>query len=60
MQKPPSLYNRDFEWEDLVRFVTGQGQRLRLGILYGRRRYGKTFLLRRLVESVGGIYHLVS
>ena len=58
MLKPPSLYNRDFEWEDLVRFVTGQGQRLRLGILYGRRRYGKTFLLRRLVESVGGIYHL--
>lgn len=56
--KPPSLYNREVEWSDLVGFVTGPGQRLRLGILYGRRRYGKTYLLRRLVESVGGIYHL--
>lgn len=56
--KPPSLYDREVEWDDLVGFATGSGQSLRLGILYGRRRYGKTYLLRRLVESVGGIYHL--
>ncbi len=56
--KPPSLYDREVEWDDLVAFVTGPGQRLRLGIMYGRRRYGKTYLLRRLVDSVGGIYHL--
>lgn len=57
-EKPPSLYNRDTEWGDLTGFVTATGPRLRLGILYGRRRYGKTYLLRRLVESVGGVYHL--
>ena len=58
MEKPPSLYDRDTEWGDLTNFVTARGPRLRLGILYGRRRYGKTYLLRRLVESVGGVYHL--
>ena len=29
-----------------------------MGIVYGRRRYGKSYLLRRLVEAVGGVYHL--
>jgi len=57
-EKPASLYNRDVEWGDLTGLVTGRGPLLRLGILYGRRRYGKTFLLRRLVESMGGVYHL--
>ncbi len=56
--KPASLYDRDIEWDDLTGLVTGRGARLRLGILYGRRRFGKTFLLRRLVESVGGVYHI--
>lgn len=33
---------------------------LRLGVVYGRRRFGKSFLLRRLVEAAGdgGLYHL--
>ena len=57
-EKPGSLYDRGIEWADLTGFATGPGPRLRLGILYGRRRYGKTYLLRRLVESVGGAYHL--
>ena len=57
-EKPASVYDRDVEWSDLTGLVTGRGPRLRLGILYGRRRYGKTFLLRRLEESVGGVYHL--
>ena len=42
--KPPSLYDREVEWDDLIGFATGAGQSLRLGILYGRRRYGKTYL----------------
>ena len=56
--KPPSLYDRESEWDDLTGFVSAAGPRLRLGILYGRRRYGKSYLLRRLQESVGGLYHL--
>ncbi len=58
MEKPSSLYDRDIEWADLVGFVTAPGPRLRLGIMYGRRRFGKSHLLRRLVESAGGVYHL--
>ena len=56
--RPSSLYDREAEWEDLSRFVSAPGPDLRLGIVYGRRRFGKSFLLRRLVEAVGGVYHL--
>ena len=58
LAKPQSLYDREVEWADLAGFVSGPGPRLRLGIVYGRRRYGKSYLLRRLVESAGGVYHL--
>ncbi len=56
--KPQSLYDREVEWDDLSRFVSSPAAGLRLGIVYGRRRYGKSYLLRRLVEAVGGVYHL--
>lgn len=56
--RPKSLYNREAEWKDLSRFVLSPRLGLRLGIVYGRRRYGKSYLLRRLVEAMGGVYHL--
>lgn len=56
--RPSSLYDREAEWEDLSRFASPQRPGLRLGIVYGRRRFGKSFLLRRLVEATGGAYHL--
>lgn len=58
LERPKGLYNREVEWEDLSRFVLSPRLGLRLGILYGRRRYGKSYLLRRLVEAMGGVYHL--
>lgn len=58
MERPQGLYDREVEWEDLTRFVSARGPRLRLGIVYGRRRFGKSHLLRRLVEATGGMYHL--
>lgn len=58
MPGSPSLYDREEEWDDLARFLDAPGPGLRLGLMYGRRRYGKSYLLRRLVESVGGMYHL--
>ena len=58
MERPQGLYDREVEWEDLTRFVSAPGPRLRLGIVYGRRRFGKSHLLRRLVEATGGMYHL--
>ena len=32
-------------------------QPLRVGVVWGRRRQGKSFLLRRLARAVGGLYH---
>ncbi|MCY3849177.1 MAG: hypothetical protein OXF75_00065 [Acidimicrobiaceae bacterium] len=55
--RPNSLYDREAEWEDLSRFAASVSG-LRLGIVYGRRRFGKSFLLRRLVEAMDGVYHL--
>lgn len=56
--KPNSLFDREAEWADLIRFASPPHAALRLGIVYGRRRFGKSYLLRRLVEAVGGVYHL--
>ena len=56
--RPRSLYDREAEWADLSSFVLLPRPGLRLGIVYGRRRYGKSYLLRRLVEATGGVYHL--
>ena len=57
-EKPPGLHDREVEWADLADFMGAPGPPLRLGVVYGRRRYGKSFLLRRLVEATDGIYHL--
>ena len=56
--RPRRLYDREIEWQDLSRFVLSPRPGLQLGIVYGRRRYGKSYLLRRLVEAMGGVYHL--
>ena len=51
--KPDDVVDRDEEWNVLERHVS-EG-RARLGIVTGRRRVGKTFLLRRLAERHGGL-----
>jgi uncharacterized protein len=33
---------------------------LRIAVVYGRRRQGKSYLLRRLTGAVGGLYHLAT
>lgn len=58
MDRPAGIFDREREWGDLVRLAQAEAPSLRLGILYGRRRFGKSFLLRRLVRQVGGLYHL--
>ncbi|WP_228002817.1 ATP-binding protein [Nocardia australiensis] len=54
--KPERLFDRVAEWDGLVAFASGKTQTARLGIVSGRRRMGKTYLLRALVERVGGFY----
>ncbi len=54
--KPERLVDRDTDWALLHGFVTDPAQDLRIAIVSGRRRNGKSFLLDALVESAGGLY----
>ncbi|MGN2640658.1 ATP-binding protein [Nocardia takedensis] len=54
--KPDHLFGRDLEWDGLVTFASRPAKTAQLGIVSGRRRMGKTYLLRALVESAGGFY----
>ncbi|MEZ5260846.1 MAG: AAA family ATPase [Acidimicrobiales bacterium] len=53
--KPPEVFDREQEWSDLERFLADPSPGLHLGIVSGRRRVGKSYLLRRLART--GIYH---
>ncbi len=55
--RPPELFDRADEWADLVHFANDQAPGMRLGIVYGRRRMGKSYLLESLVGRSGGLYH---
>lgn len=57
VRKPRHVFDREREWEGLVRFATASSSDVRLGVVSGRRRQGKTFLLDALVEKVGGFFY---
>lgn len=58
-EEPPSdLFDRTREWADLASFVEDGTGRLGIGVVYGRRRVGKTHLLRALCHAYGGFYHV--
>jgi AAA+ ATPase superfamily predicted ATPase len=48
------MFDRDFEWSELTRYAVNPDPRATLGIVSGRRRQGKTYLLDALVQAVGG------
>ncbi len=57
MERPSDLYDRDREWSDLVAFAVQGGAGTHLGLVRGRRRQGKSFLLRRLAAATGGFHY---
>jgi hypothetical protein len=57
MEKPTELFDREAEWANLVDFVQQPGPGIRLALVRGRRRQGKSFLLRRLTNAIGGFYY---
>lgn len=57
MRRPPDLFNRHTEWSELVAFATGSGPGTHLALVRGRRRQGKSFLLRRLAQATNGFYY---
>lgn len=56
LSKPADMFDREKEWSALSRFVTSGQANATLGVVSGRRRQGKTFLLEALCESAGGLY----
>ncbi|MFE0721085.1 ATP-binding protein [Streptomyces rochei] len=56
MDKPADMFDRDYEWDALTRFVTDAQPGATLGVVSGRRRQGKTFLLEAACEATGGFY----
>ncbi|WP_432929794.1 AAA family ATPase [Microbispora sp. CA-135349] len=54
--KPGHIFDRDWEWEALTSFVTGAQAEVAFGVVSGRRRQGKTFLLKNLAEALGGFH----
>lgn len=54
--KPGHIFDRDGEWGGLADFVEDQRPEVTLGIVSGRRRQGKTYLLRALSEATGGFF----
>lgn len=57
MDRPPELFDRQVEWSELAQFVTARGAGARLAIVRGRRRQGKSYLLRRLAAATDGFYY---
>lgn len=54
--RPDVLFAREWEWDSLVRFVEAPLDSCMLGLVYGRRRQGKTTLLQHLVTAYEGFY----
>jgi AAA+ ATPase superfamily predicted ATPase len=56
MRKPDRIFARDQEWGHLSRFATTRSGHPQLGVVSGRRRQGKTYLVQALAEQSGGLY----
>jgi uncharacterized protein len=56
VEKPADMFDRDFEWIQLGLFAHDVRPGATLGVVSGRRRQGKTFLLRALCQATGGFY----
>ena len=52
--KPDRLFDRDVEWDELSEFASSDELGATLGLVYGRRRQGKTLLLELLALETGG------
>ena len=57
MERPEDLFDRMREWDALATFVDAGSDRLAIGVVSGRRRQGKSFLLRRITRAAHGLYH---
>ncbi|ADG76285.1 ATPase [Cellulomonas flavigena DSM 20109] len=54
LRRPPDLFDREHEWSELAEFASSVAPGLRIALVSGRRRVGKSYLLRRLAEASTG------
>src|SRR5690348_5290622 len=54
--KPARIFDRDRDWRALVAYAENPQPEAMLGVISGRRRQGKTYLLTALAEATGGFY----
>lgn len=54
--KPDHVFDRDREWAGLTRFASNAHAGALLGVVSGRHRQGKSFLLEALTSATGGMY----
>ncbi|GII95005.1 ATP-binding protein [Sinosporangium siamense] len=57
LPKPADMFDRDWEWRQLCAFAQSDQPTATLGVVSGRRRQGKTFLLESLCEATGGFIY---
>jgi hypothetical protein len=50
------VFDRESEWAALDAFIGAERPGASLGIVYGRRRQGKTYLLETIAQETGGFY----
>jgi AAA+ ATPase superfamily predicted ATPase len=58
--KPDHVFDRNAEWRALAAFMAARPGTARLGVVSGRRRQGKTYLLDALSRQVGGFYFVAT
>jgi hypothetical protein len=56
VSKPDRVFDRDREWNGLASFASNPVRGALLGVVSGRRRQGKSFLLEALTSVTGGLY----
>ncbi|WP_419995245.1 ATP-binding protein [Streptomyces boninensis] len=56
MAKPEDMFDREWEWSELTAFAADTAPGATLGVISGRRRQGKSFLLDALARAAGGFY----
>jgi hypothetical protein len=54
--KPDHVFDREREWAGLDSFALNEHRGAMLGVVSGRRRQGKSFLLEALTSATGGLY----
>ncbi|MGH4022280.1 MAG: AAA family ATPase [Pseudonocardiaceae bacterium] len=58
--RPADMFDRAWEWDALVRFCADTSSGATLGVVSGRRRQGKSYLLEALCSATGGFYFMAT